>query len=48
MPATTSEVPNAIVKEALATEEPTKEEAKPVCLFYFIFYCHQTFFLLVG
>ena len=31
VPATTSEVPNAIVKEALATEEPTKEEAKPVC-----------------
>ena len=41
VPATTSEVPNdAGVEEALATEEPAKEEAKPVCLFYFIFHSH--------
>ena len=41
VPATTSEVPTvAVAEEALAPEEPIKEEAKPVCLFYFIFYSH--------
>ena len=47
VPATTSEVPTgAGVEEALATEEPAKEEAKPVCLFYFIFILTKLFFLV--